>query len=138
MAMQSIAANQSPEEIVADSSKKARAPEETAGVLANLFHEGQLVWQLLGDPRVATTVKVVLPILAGLYVLSPIDLIPDFIPVLGQMDDLAILALAVKLFLTLVPPAVVAEHRQKIWHPGQTGQAASEGETVEGQYRVVE
>ena len=138
MANESVAADQLPEEIMADSSKKARGPEETAGVLANLFHEGQLVWQLLGDPRVATTVKVVLPILAALYVLSPVDLIPDFIPVLGQMDDLAIVALAVKLFLTLAPPQVVAELRQKIWHPGQTDQTASEGETVEGQYRVVE
>jgi uncharacterized membrane protein YkvA (DUF1232 family) len=138
---ESVAADQSPEEIMTDSSKKARAPEETAGVLTGLFHEGQLVWQLFGDPRVASTLKIALPILAALYVLSPVDLIPDFIPVLGQMDDLAILALAVKLFLTLAPPQVVAEHRQKIWHPnrnGQTGQTASEGETVEGEYRVVE
>ncbi len=126
---------------MAGSSKKARAPEETVGVLADLFHEGQLVWRLLGDPRVATTFKVALPVLATLYVLSPVDLMPDFIPLLGQMDDLAIVALALKLFLTLAPPQVVAEHRQKIWHPnptGQAGQAPSECETVEGQYRVVE
>ena len=126
---------------MADSSKRARAPEETAGVVANLFHEGQLVWELLRDPRVATTVKVALPVLGVLYVLSPVDLLPDFIPILGQMDDLAIVAMVLKLFLSLAPPQVVAEHRQKIWHPdqtGQSGQAASEGETLEGQYRVVE
>ena len=126
---------------MADSNKTARAPEETVGLLSNLLHEGQLVFQLLGDPRVASTMKIVIPLMAVLYVLSPVDLIPDFIPVLGQMDDLAILALAVKLFISLAPPQVVAEHRQKIWHPNQTtwnGQSDAGGETVDGQYRVVQ
>jgi uncharacterized membrane protein YkvA (DUF1232 family) len=126
--------------MMANSTQQTRAPEETVGLLTNLLHKGQLMLSLFGDPRVANTLKIVLPVLAVLYVVSPVDLIPDFIPVLGQMDDLAILALAVKLFISLAPPQVVAEHRQRIWHPNQTSQngwPAAEGETVDGQYRVV-
>lgn len=45
------------------------------------------------------------------YALSPIDLIPDFIPVLGYLDDLVLLPLGIALALRLVPPAVLAECR---------------------------
>ena len=45
------------------------------------------------------------------YALSPIDLIPDFIPVLGVLDDLILLPAGVWLFLKLVPPAVLSESR---------------------------
>ena len=45
------------------------------------------------------------------YALSSIDLIPDFIPVLGYLDDAILLPLAVLLAIRLVPPALMAEHR---------------------------
>ena len=45
------------------------------------------------------------------YALSPIDLIPDFIPVLGQIDDLILVPLGIWLALLLIPPALMAEHR---------------------------
>ena len=47
------------------------------------------------------------------YALSPIDLIPDFIPVLGYLDDLLVLPLGIYLVLKLIPPAVLADSRQK-------------------------
>ncbi|MDP1717929.1 MAG: DUF1232 domain-containing protein [Burkholderiales bacterium] len=47
------------------------------------------------------------------YFLSPIDLIPDFIPVLGYLDDLLLLPLAIYLILKLVPAPVLAESRAK-------------------------
>jgi uncharacterized membrane protein YkvA (DUF1232 family) len=47
------------------------------------------------------------------YALSPIDLIPDFIPVLGLIDDLVLLPLGIALCVKLVPPAVMAECRDK-------------------------
>lgn len=49
--------------------------------------------------------------LAAAYLLSPVDLIPDFIPVLGQLDDLIVVQLLVWLALRLVPREVVAECR---------------------------
>lgn len=45
------------------------------------------------------------------YALSPIDLIPDFIPILGYLDEAILLPLAVMLAVRLVPPDVMAEHR---------------------------
>jgi uncharacterized membrane protein YkvA (DUF1232 family) len=45
------------------------------------------------------------------YALSPIDLIPDFVPVLGLLDDLLLVPLGLWLALKLIPPQVLAEHR---------------------------
>jgi uncharacterized membrane protein YkvA (DUF1232 family) len=45
------------------------------------------------------------------YALSPIDLIPDFIPVLGYLDELVLLPAAVWLIVRLIDPALLAEHR---------------------------
>jgi uncharacterized membrane protein YkvA (DUF1232 family) len=46
------------------------------------------------------------------YVLSPIDLIPDFVPVLGLLDELVLVPLGLWLLIRLIPPAVLAEHRR--------------------------
>lgn len=48
------------------------------------------------------------------YAISPIDLIPDFIPILGQLDDLLILPVLIYLALKIVPPHIIAEHRKHI------------------------
>jgi uncharacterized membrane protein YkvA (DUF1232 family) len=63
------------------------------------------------DPRVPWYAKAVAMLVAG-YAISPIDLIPDFIPVLGHLDDLILLPLGIMLAIRLIPAAVLAEHRQ--------------------------
>jgi uncharacterized membrane protein YkvA (DUF1232 family) len=45
------------------------------------------------------------------YALSPIDLIPDFIPVLGYLDDLIIVPAGIALVIRLIPPEIMAKHR---------------------------
>lgn len=45
------------------------------------------------------------------YALSPIDLIPDVIPVIGLLDELVLLSLGIALIVRLTPPAIMAEHR---------------------------
>ena len=62
------------------------------------------------DPRVPWYAKAVAACVAA-YAFSPIDLIPDFIPVLGYLDDLIILPLGILLAVRLVPPDVMAELR---------------------------
>ena len=62
------------------------------------------------DPRVPWCAKAVALAVAA-YAVSPIDLIPDFIPVLGYLDELVILPLGIMLAVRLVPPEVMAEHR---------------------------
>lgn len=63
------------------------------------------------DPRTPWVAKV-LALLVLTYALSPIDLIPDFIPVLGYLDDLILLPLGIALTIRLIPLEVMADARQ--------------------------
>jgi uncharacterized membrane protein YkvA (DUF1232 family) len=62
------------------------------------------------DPRVPWYARALAALVAG-YALSPIDLIPDFIPVVGLLDDVLLLPLGIILVIRLIPPEVMAEHR---------------------------
>lgn len=62
------------------------------------------------DRRVPWYAKALAVCVAG-YALSPIDLIPDFIPVLGYLDDVVIVPLGILAVVKLVPPEIMAEHR---------------------------
>lgn len=53
------------------------------------------------------------------YALSPIDLVPDFVPVLGYLDELLLLPLALWVVVQLVPPGLLAEHRARAADPAQ-------------------
>lgn len=64
------------------------------------------------DPRTPRGVRI-LAIVVVAYALSPIDLIPDFIPVLGYLDDLILVPLGIWLVVRLLPPAVLAEARRR-------------------------
>lgn len=78
-------------------------------ILRTLLFDVRLAARLLREPAVPLVTKAVMP-LALLYLISPIDVLPDFIPVLGQLDDLALVYVALKLFLRVCPPAAVAFH----------------------------
>jgi uncharacterized membrane protein YkvA (DUF1232 family) len=62
------------------------------------------------DPRVPWYAKALALCVAG-YALSPIDLIPDFVPVLGYLDDVILVPLGILLVVRLIPPDIMAEHR---------------------------
>jgi uncharacterized membrane protein YkvA (DUF1232 family) len=68
------------------------------------------VWLASRDPRVPWYAKAIAVCIAA-YALSPIDLIPDFIPVLGYLDDAILLPLGILLVVWMIPPGVMAEHR---------------------------
>jgi uncharacterized membrane protein YkvA (DUF1232 family) len=72
--------------------------------------DAHAVWLSARDPRVPWYAKVIGLIVTG-YALSPIDLIPDFIPVLGLLDDLILIPAGIWLVLRLIPDEVFAEHR---------------------------
>lgn len=72
----------------------------------------RLVWGLLRDPRVPLSLKALLAA-ALAYVVTPIDLIPDAIPLLGQADDLTILLLVLDLFVQNAPADVRADHLER-------------------------
>ncbi|MEP9389976.1 YkvA family protein [Mesorhizobium sp. KR9-304] len=62
------------------------------------------------DPRTPWYAKALALCIAG-YALSPIDLIPDFIPVLGYLDDAIIVPLGILAVVKMIPPELMAEHR---------------------------
>jgi uncharacterized membrane protein YkvA (DUF1232 family) len=70
------------------------------------------VWIAARDPRTPVAAKVVGGIIAA-YAISPIDLIPDFIPVLGYLDDLLIVPLGLMLAVRLIPVALMIEFRER-------------------------
>jgi uncharacterized membrane protein YkvA (DUF1232 family) len=68
------------------------------------------VWLAARDPRVPWTARA-LALLIAAYALSPIDLIPDFIPVIGLLDDAILIPAGLWLVARLIPPELMAEHR---------------------------
>ena len=62
------------------------------------------------DPRVPWYAKALAAGVVG-YAFSPIDLIPDFIPVLGYLDEVCLVPLGILLVIRLIPPELMAEHR---------------------------
>jgi len=90
------------------------------GILADIVRQARLAWRLMLDPRVPLWVKMIVPA-SLVYLISPIDFIPDVIPGLGQLDDLAIVVIGVKLFIELCPTEIVRQHMQELlgesnWH----------------------
>jgi uncharacterized membrane protein YkvA (DUF1232 family) len=84
--------------------------QEAARALAGFIPDCiVLVRRLLGDPGVPRRCKVVLGALVG-YLALPFDLVPDFIPVAGQLDDAIIVALALRAILRADGPGLLREH----------------------------
>lgn len=74
--------------------------------------DGVTLWFAVRDPRTPWTVKALCALVVA-YALSPIDLIPDFIPVLGYLDDALLLPGLIWLAVRLLPPAVLADSRMR-------------------------
>jgi len=72
-----------------------------------------LFYRLLIDPRAPWRAKVIASLCVG-YVFSPVQLIPSFIPVIGQLDDILVISLGMKLIGRFTPRAVLEGHRRVI------------------------
>ena len=70
------------------------------------------LWLAARDPRTPWYAKALAGLIAA-YALSPIDLIPDFIPIFGYLDDLLILPLGILAVVALIPPPLMEEFRAK-------------------------
>jgi len=73
----------------------------------------RLAWRLFRDPDTPALAKGVMPAVL-VYLASPIDIIPDFIPVLGQLDDVLVLAGGLGLVLWLTPGHVIEDHLSEL------------------------
>jgi uncharacterized membrane protein YkvA (DUF1232 family) len=94
-----------------DIERKKSRPEqerELLGWLREFLSQFELAWKLLWDRRVSFFTKLVPLSLLG-YLLMPFDLIPDALLGLGQVDDLVVILVGLRMFISLCPPDVVAD-----------------------------
>ena len=83
------------------------------GFWREMWQQIRLVFRLIADPEVPVYLKIV-PFITLAYLLFPADLLPDIVPVLGQIDDVAFLLAGSKIFVGLIPPHIVARHMEEI------------------------
>ncbi|MEO8632364.1 MAG: YkvA family protein [Chloroflexota bacterium] len=98
---------------MANTFRPPRDPKEALEMMRRMPSYARLIWALARDPRVPTQQKLVLGAIAG-YLVFPIDIIPDFIPVIGQLDDLGVLIFGLDFFIRNAPKEVVEEHMGRI------------------------
>jgi uncharacterized membrane protein YkvA (DUF1232 family) len=104
--------------------KSLRDAGRTVGLLAETLKQGRLILRLLGDRRVPIWPKLIIPATIA-YIVWPIDLLVDPILGLGQLDDVAVLLIGLKLFVELCPTDIVRQHLDELTS------------VIEGSYRVV-
>jgi uncharacterized membrane protein YkvA (DUF1232 family) len=94
--------------------RRSSVVPQKGGLLKEFLKQARLVGRLVGDRRVSGILKL-LPIASIAYLISPIDLVPGLaIPLLGALDDAAVVWLGTTLFIELCPAEVVQEHKQSL------------------------
>lgn len=101
------------------------------GLLGELWEDIRLAWRLMTDPEVPIYLKAI-PVAGLLYLVSPIDFIVDFVPVLGQLDDIAVITASIGTFIKLCPPDRVAYHRAALGSPEPSEEPER---TIDGSYK---
>lgn len=102
--------------------------------LSSILRDMVVAWRLIWDPRVPALLKLLLPVLALVYWVSPIDLLPGM-----PFDDLAVIFLAAKLLVQLAPAdAVQRAMYGRTANPGQQRTEPVDGpETIDTTWRVI-
>ena len=99
-----------------------------------ILAQSRLAIRLFREPRVPVLLKT-LPVLAGLYIVSPIDLIPDFLPGLGQLDDLGVILATLELFVRSCPTGAQVFHREAIAQSRPYVPMASTDDVIDAEWR---
>jgi len=111
--------------------RRSVVPQQ-GGVLKEFLKQAKLVGRLIGDPRVNGLLKLI-PIASIIYLVSPIDLIPGLaVPLLGALDDAAVVWIGTALFIELCPPDVVQEHRDAL-----NGASSADSEIIDAESRDI-
>jgi uncharacterized membrane protein YkvA (DUF1232 family) len=94
--------------------KKNLIDPKNKGFFQDLVMQFKLIFRLIGDRDVNFLLKL-LPIASIIYAVSPIDLLPEIaLPIVGYLDDAAVLWLGLTLFVALCPDEIVKKHREAL------------------------
>ena len=107
-----------------------------AGGLMAVLRQARLTFRLLRDERVPVAAKLLVPG-ALAYLISPLDLVPDLIPLLGQVDDIGLVLLAVAAFVKMCPSHIVSEHEAALDGREPTARTPGRDEPIDAKYRWV-
>ncbi len=107
--------------------------KQKGGMLQEFIKQAKLVGRLIGDRRVNGLLKLI-PIASIIYLVSPVDLIPGaVVPLLGALDDAAVVWIGTTLFIELCPPDVVQEHRDAL----NMNASGDSGEIIDAETRDI-
>ena len=106
-------------------------------LLARLWNDMTLAGRLLFDRRVGGVVKLI-PVLTILYILSPVDFIPDIFLPFGVLDDLTMFLVGLQLFIHSAPPGIVQSYREQRGQGRETKSFTPppEGKVINGEYSI--
>lgn len=90
--------------------------------------------RLLREPAVPLIFKMI-PLLAAGYVISPLDFIPDALPIIGQLDDLGIVFIAIEAFLRVCPRVAVDFHRAAVAEGRRFSRMPATGDVIDAEFR---
>ncbi len=117
------------------------------GFWASFVRQMRLAWRLFWDPRVPGWTKFI-PILSVIYIISPVDFIPDFLLGIGQVDDvgaLGALLLGIKMLVDSSPSQIVTQHLADMgFYVGDREEVVEwveedeDSNVIEGEYEVEE
>jgi len=103
-------------------------------LLRTLVSHVRLTARLLREPTVPLLTKA-LPLLAATYAISPLDLVPDVFPVLGQLDDLGVMLVALEAFLKWCPVGAVDFHRAAMAQGRRYCPMPLAGDVIDAEFR---
>lgn len=104
-------------------------------LIPEVLRTGRLAVRLFRDARTPLPAKLILGATA-LYLGSPIDIIPDWFPLVGQADDLMAILAGLNLFIKACPRWLVAEHEDRL--DGKRRKDGVGGDIIDGRYRPVD
>ena len=120
-------------------SQRPSKSEDNRGNLQKLFDRLTLSWRLMADRRVGIFHKMIPP-LALLYIISPVDFVPELlVPILGPLvvlDDIGVAIAALEFFIRMAPSDVVKEHLRDLQGRFYDKSTFSDEDVVEGEYHV--
>jgi uncharacterized membrane protein YkvA (DUF1232 family) len=103
-------------------------------LLLTLLTRLRLAFRLMREPSVPVLIRAV-PVVAALYLVFPLDFVPDIVPGLGQLDDLGVLLVSLELFLKWCPARAKAFHEAAVARGQRFAPMPADGDVIDAEWR---